>query len=86
MSNVWHQWFPKPILICLISLFQGKGSHTIDTLRGILLEREPNLGKDESQEIIDKVDEDGSGTIDFNGKFVTKTDCSISFLRDLAFM
>merc|ERR1712183_1268499 len=45
---------------------EGEGFLTIDTLSGILLELEPNLGKDELQDIIDEVDEDGSGTIDFD--------------------
>ena len=48
--------------------FSGEGFLTIETLSGILLELEPNLGKDELQDIIDEVDEDGSGTIDFDGK------------------
>jgi len=45
---------------------EGEGFLTIETLSGILLELEPNLGKDELQDIIDEVDEDGSGTIDFD--------------------
>ena len=48
--------------------FQGEGFLTIETLSSILLELEPSLGKDELQDIIDEVDEDGSGTIDFDGK------------------
>ena len=50
---------------------KGEGFLTIETLSGILLELEPNLGKDELQDIIDEVDEDGSGTIDFDGKSIT---------------
>merc|ERR1712210_229879 len=45
----------------------GEGYLTIETLSSILLELEPSLGKDELQDIIDEVDEDGSGTIDFDG-------------------
>ena len=41
---------------------------TIETLKGILLELEPNLDADTLKDIIDEVDEDGSGTIDFDGK------------------
>ena len=48
--------------------FKGEGYLTIETLSSILLELEPSLGKDELQDIIDEVDEDGSGTIDFDGK------------------
>lgn len=44
----------------------GEGFLTIETLSSILLELEPSLGKDELQDIIDEVDEDGSGTIDFD--------------------
>ena len=49
--------------------FPGEGFLTIDTLKGILLELEPDLTNETLQEIIDEVDEDGSGTIDFDGKF-----------------
>ena len=50
-------------------IFKGEGFLTIDTLKGILLELEPDLTNETLQEIIDEVDEDGSGTIDFDGKF-----------------
>ena len=43
------------------------GYLTIDTLKGILLELEPNLADEQLMEIVDEVDEDGSGTIDFDG-------------------
>ena len=45
----------------------GLGYLTIDTLKGILLELEPNLGDEQLMEIVEEVDEDGSGTIDFDG-------------------
>jgi Ca2+-binding EF-hand superfamily protein len=45
---------------------EGEGFLTIDTLKGILLELEPDLTNETLQEIIDEVDEDGSGTIDFD--------------------
>ena len=44
------------------------GYLTIDTLKGILLELEPKLEDDQLMEIVEEVDEDGSGTIDFDGK------------------
>ena len=47
---------------------QGEGYLTTETLRGILLELEPTLDEAQLKEIIDEVDEDGSGTIDFDGK------------------
>ena len=46
------------------------GYLTIDTLKGILLELEPNLGDEQLMEIVEEVDEDGSGTIDFDGKLI----------------
>jgi len=45
---------------------EGLGYLTIETLKGILLELEPNLGDDQLMEIVEEVDEDGSGTIDFD--------------------
>jgi len=45
---------------------EGEGFLTTDTLRGILLELEPSLDEAQLQDIIDEVDEDGSGTIDFD--------------------
>lgn len=44
----------------------GVGYLTIDTLKGILLELEPNLDNEQLMEIVEEVDEDGSGTIDFD--------------------
>ena len=40
-----------------------------------MLELEPNLGEEQLMEIVEEVDEDGSGTIDFDGNI-----CRISFL------
>ena len=45
----------------------GLGYLTIETLKGILLELEPNLEEKQLMEIVEEVDEDGSGTIDFDG-------------------
>ena len=68
--------FTKAINILIVIMieyqnccFKGEGFLTIDTLKGILLELEPDLTNETLQEIIDEVDEDGSGTIDFDGKF-----------------
>ena len=49
------------------NFFIGLGYLTIETLKGILLELEPNLGDEQLMEIVEEVDEDGSGTIDFDG-------------------
>jgi len=48
--------------------FIDNGFLTLDTLTSILLELEPNLSQEELAQIIEEVDEDGSGTIDFDGK------------------
>ena len=60
--------FSTKLTKVLFLFFKGEGYLTIETLSSILLELEPSLGKDELQDIIDEVDEDGSGTIDFDGK------------------
>lgn len=48
-------------------LLAGLGFLSIETLKGILLELEPKLNDEQLMEIVDEVDEDGSGTIDFDG-------------------
>lgn len=58
------------------SAFPGRGYLTIETLKGILLELEPKLTEEQLAEIVDEVDEDGSGTIDFDG-LCRQTDGSI---------
>ncbi|CAB4057543.1 CALM [Lepeophtheirus salmonis] len=45
---------------------EGVGYLTIETLKGILLELEPKLTDEQLMEIVEEVDEDGSGTIDFD--------------------
>ena len=50
-----------------LSTITGLGYLTIETLKGILLELEPNLADEQLMEIVEEVDEDGSGTIDFDG-------------------
>ena len=49
-------------------VFLGNGYITTDILRGILSELDPNLTADELDEMIDEIDEDSSGTVDFDGK------------------
>jgi Ca2+-binding EF-hand superfamily protein len=51
---------------------------TIETLKGILLELEPNLPDEDLAQIIEEVDEDGSGTIDFDGN------CRITVVMELS--
>jgi calmodulin len=45
---------------------EGLGYLTIETLKSILLELEPKLEEVQLMEIVEEVDEDGSGTIDFD--------------------
>mgnify|MGYP002059987636 FL=1 len=47
----------------------AEGYLTVETLSSILLELEPDLSDEQLKEIIDEVDEDGSGTIDYDGNF-----------------
>merc|ERR1712095_173771 len=42
---------------------EAEGYLTVETLSSILLELEPDLSAEQLKEIIDEVDEDGSGTI-----------------------
>ena len=67
----------KYLIIFLFSI--GLGYLTIETLKGILLELEPNLGDEQLMEIVEEVDEDGSGTIDFDGN-------RIDILFDIQFL
>merc|ERR1711988_279250 len=45
---------------------EAEGYLTVETLSSILLELEPDLSAEQLKEIIDEVDEDGSGTIDYD--------------------
>ena len=45
---------------------EGNGFITISTLKEILQELDSKLSEDELNGIIDEVDEDGSGTVDFD--------------------
>eukprot|EP00093_Oithona_nana_P005148 05148.XXX_161669_169684_1 [CDS] Oithona nana genome sequencing. len=45
---------------------EAEGYLTVETLSSILLELEPDLSDEQLKEIIDEVDEDGSGTIDYD--------------------
>ena len=67
----------KYLIMFLFSI--GLGYLTIETLKGILLELEPNLGDEQLMEIVEEVDEDGSGTIDFDGN-------RIDILFDIQFL
>ena len=53
----------------------GNGYISTDTLREILKELDNKLSADDLTGIIEEIDEDGSGTVDFDGNI------GISFLR-----
>ena len=46
----------------------GNGYITTDVLKEILHEIDPELTNDDLEGIVEEVDEDGSGTLDFDGK------------------
>ena len=53
----------------------GNGYISTDTLKEILKELDNKLTDDDLENIIEEVDEDGSGTLDFDGNelFINKT-------------
>ena len=48
------------------SVFEGNGYISTDTLKEILKELDSKLTDDDLENIIEEVDEDGSGTLDFD--------------------
>ena len=53
-------------IICRIYDKNGEGFITMDTLRGLISELLQPLSQEELDGIIDELDEDGSGTMDFD--------------------
>ena len=53
---------------CRIYDKEGNGYITTDVLKEILHEIDPELTNDDLEGIVEEVDEDGSGTLDFDGK------------------
>ena len=49
----------------------------MSSLKEILQELDPKLTSDEIDGIIEEIDEDGSGTVDFDGVFVYRIICCI---------
>lgn len=47
---------------------EGKGYLTVATLRGILHELDDKISSQDLDSIIEEIDADGSGTVDFDGK------------------
>ena len=48
-------------------IFSGNGYIPVSSLKEILHELDPKLTSDEIDGIIEEIDEDGSGTVDFDG-------------------
>ena len=49
------------------NIFTGNGYIPVSSLREILQELDPKLTSNEIDGIIDEIDKDGSGTVDFDG-------------------
>ena len=54
------------LFFCFIIITQGNGYITTGTLKEILREIDSTLNEHNLDQIVDEVDEDGSGTIDFD--------------------
>ena len=60
----------QPLKLCaLLFVVAGNGYITTAVLRDILHELDDKLTPDELDAIIEEIDEDGSGTIDFDGAY-----------------
>lgn len=60
METLNQQWFLS---------FLGNGYITTQVLREILKELDEKITKDDLDNMIEEIDQDGSGTVDFDGKF-----------------
>ena len=67
ISTVKKNYFCSFLLTQLFSS-TGNGYIPISALKEILRELDSKLTDDELDGIIDEIDEDGSGTVDFDGK------------------
>ena len=53
-------------MVCILIFNLGNGYITTNTLKEILREIDSTLNEHNLDQIVDEVDEDGSGTIDFD--------------------
>ena len=51
------------------NLISGDGYITTTVLKEIMKELDPKLTKSDLDNMIEEIDEDGSGTVDFDGKY-----------------
>ena len=54
------------MLILISRYYLGNGYITTEVLKEILREIDATLNEDNLEQIVDEVDEDGSGTVDFD--------------------
>ena len=64
----------------------GQGFITTDVLKEILREIDSELTEDDLDNIIEEVDEDGSGTLDFDGKLDSILDLSNKFAMEKSYL
>lgn len=67
----------------LQKLFSAKGYITVEVLRQILHEIDDAISPGDLNLMIEEIDADGSGTVDFEGSFYLKIRLSIVFLISL---
>jgi len=74
------QMFLKPAILCQLHMRLALGNGYIPTtcLREILRELDDQLTNEELDMMIDEIDSDGSGTVDFDGKFFSSHFSSFS--------
>lgn len=53
----------------------GKGFIPVDAFKGILRELDGAVPETELDDIVDEIDADGSGTVDFEGKYLNEPNC-----------
>lgn len=58
----WASFLPPNIIFC-----QGNGYINVSDLRDILRALDDNVSEEELDEMIAEIDQDGSGTVDFDG-------------------
>jgi len=59
----------KPVIICTYLALPGNGYIPTTCLREILRELDDQLTNEELDMMIEEIDSDGSGTVDFDGTF-----------------
>ena len=63
----YHQYSSNKRILKTWTIVAGNGYIPVSSLKEILKELDPKLTGDEIDGIIEEIDEDGSGTVDFDG-------------------